>query len=200
MGRTTRRLIPRARPARPIPGGDPDGPAAGPGGGWGRSELDDLKAAGYEVRRLLGRGGMGVVTRRARSHSTAGRAQSWSGRGAFASESELLRFPERGRGGQAELDHPHIVPIYEVGSHHGRHFFSMKRSKCCRIGGGDSAYCIFRAMVIGSGHRHITVAGRPALARPTYCRSTGRLRGTSRSAWRPRIRPARCSFPCRDAR
>jgi serine/threonine-protein kinase len=34
----------------------------------------------------------------------------------FREEAELV----------AGLDHPHIIPVYEVGECRGRHFFSMK--------------------------------------------------------------------------
>ena len=74
--------------------------------------------------RELGRGGMGVVYGPPGRAQPAGRAQVIR-IGGFASEAELLRFQNEAEA-VAQLDHPHIVPIYEVGSHGGRHFFSMK--------------------------------------------------------------------------
>ena len=44
--------------------------------------------------------------------------------GQFASEAEVRRFYREAKTA-ANLDHPGIVPIYEVGQHEGQHYFSM---------------------------------------------------------------------------
>jgi WD40 repeat protein/predicted Ser/Thr protein kinase len=81
--------------------------------------------AGYEIVGELGRGGMGVVYK-ARQVSL----DRWvaikmlrgidSRRGAekirFQNEAAII----------AQIDHPHIVPIYQVGEHDGRPYFVMK--------------------------------------------------------------------------
>ncbi|WP_422923956.1 protein kinase domain-containing protein [Singulisphaera sp. PoT] len=101
--------------------------ADGPGtwGGLSSADFEDLKSVGYEVRRLLGWGGMGVVYEARQISLNRPVAIKLIRSGSFASDAELSRF-QREAEAVAQLDHPHIVPVYEVGCHRGRHFFSMK--------------------------------------------------------------------------
>ncbi len=79
---------------------------------------------GYQLLRELGRGGMGVVFK-ARQHAPQRIvAVKMILAGEFASAQEVERFRAEAQAA-ANLSHSGIVPIYEVGHHQGRHFFSM---------------------------------------------------------------------------
>jgi serine/threonine-protein kinase len=78
----------------------------------------------YEIQGELARGGMGVVFRAREVHTGRPVALKMILAGQFATASAVARFHSEAKAA-ANLDHPGIVPIYEVGEIEGKPFFTM---------------------------------------------------------------------------
>ena len=93
----------------------------------------------YELLRELGRGGMGVVYEA--RHLSLNRivALKMLHPSRLSSQAQLQRFRQEAEA-VAALDHPNILPVYEVGSVHAQPYFTMKLAEGSALAGRIASF------------------------------------------------------------
>jgi serine/threonine protein kinase len=101
-------------------------PTVGPGETLPDPSLGTVRYVGdYELLEKIAEGGMGVVYRARQVSLQRTVALKMIRAGQFAGDDDVRRFQAEAQMA-AQLHHPNIVSIYEIGEDHGQHYFAME--------------------------------------------------------------------------
>jgi serine/threonine protein kinase len=103
-----------------------EAPTLGPGEASADPSLGTVRYVGdYELLEKIAEGGMGIVYRARQVSLNRIVALKMIRAGQFAGDDDVRRFQAEAQMA-AQLHHPNIVNIYEIGEDHGQHYFAME--------------------------------------------------------------------------